>query len=239
MTYRALRRFRETDALLDRAREIEPDNALLLVQKVEAALAQGDPDAARRYLETLKVDATQPTVVNAWFNYYVSTQQVPAAVEMLRGLLEGEVMPRLAPQYRKALGVAESFAGNSVAAEMALMQARDELLALRREGDTSLTLSDAIVTASAFLKDKAGVDREAEALRNEIATDALIGPLLETTIAAARAQLGETDAAIAMLRELITKPGEDALTPALLRLDPRWNPLRADPRFQELAQARQ
>ena len=236
VTYRALRRFRETDALLDRAREIEPDNVELLAQKVESALAQGDPDAARRYLEPLTVDATQPTVVNAWLNYYNFARQFPEAIHMLRPLLAANASPRLTPQYRARLGIAESFAGNSAAAETALIQARDELLALRAEGDTSLTLADAMVTICAFLKAKACVDREASALRDEIATDALIGPLLERTIAAARAQLGETDAAITLLRELLNKPGEDAITPALLRLDPRWDPLRADPRFQELAQ---
>ena len=75
-------------------------------------------------------------------------------------------------------------------------------------------------------------------MREEIATDVLIGPILETTIAMARVRVGRTDMALASLKQLLGKPGEDAITPALLRLDPRWDPLRNDTRFQELCEAR-
>ena len=202
----------------------------LLTQKVEAALAQGDAEAARRYVERVPIDATQPTAINAWLKCYHLTRQSAAAAEMLRRLLAGEVPPRLAPQYRARLSVAEAFAGNASAADEARRQARDELLAVRSAGDTSLPFADDLVIVFAFLKDKAAVDAQAAALRDEIATDALVGPLLETTIAAARAQLGDTETAIAMLKDLLNKPGEDAITPALLRLDPLWDPLRSDPR---------
>jgi hypothetical protein len=53
-------------------------------------------------------------------------------------------------------------------------------------------------------------------------------------IAIARAQLGQADEAISILRDLLQKPGDDCITPALLRADPIWNPIRTDPRFHTL-----
>jgi len=74
---------------------------------------------------------------------------------------------------------------------------------------------------------------------NPIEKDALLGSAPIETLARVAAHLGEPDRAIAALQKLLSISyagafSEGPLTPALLRLDPMFDPLRNDPRFQKL-----
>ena len=63
--------------------------------------------------------------------------------------------------------------------------------------------------------------------------DPVEGPVKEERMANIYALLGDADHAIPILKRLLEIPY--IATPALLRLDPVWDQIRNDPRFQELA----
>jgi serine/threonine-protein kinase len=70
------------------------------------------------------------------------------------------------------------------------------------------------------------------------------GPTPTEVLARVTARFGEPDRAIAALQKILSIPyegllagGNVVLTPALLRLDPMFDPLRNDPRFQKLAES--
>jgi hypothetical protein len=86
----------------------------------------------------------------------------------------------------------------------------------------------------------AGLDEKDKALKQarqsvaDYATDALSKPLAEATLAIVQAQFGDIDSAIAALPHLLEVPNGE--TPGSLRINPLWDPLRNDPRFQKLCQ---
>jgi hypothetical protein len=74
--------------------------------------------------------------------------------------------------------------------------------------------------------------------------DRAAGPSLEENLALVQTICGENSRAISTLTQLLQTPYEGwvygtVITPALLRLDPIWDPLRADPAFQKLYEEKQ
>src|SRR5207237_350350 len=85
------------------------------------------------------------------------------------------------------------------------------------------------------------IEREMAAV--PIEKDLVDGPQPIEVLARVAARTGESDRAIGVLQKLLSMRyagpmlgGSVPLTPALLRLDPMFDPLRNDPRFQKLCE---
>ena len=138
------------------------------------------------------------------------------------------------------LGWAQEIAGDHVAAQKSWRQARSELEPFLKEQPDNFNVLTDLALTNMGLGDKAAALAFAERAiaANPIEKDATSGPSGIETLARVAARMGEPDRAIAALRKLLSVPAltdtAAPFTPALLRLDPMFDPLRNDSRFQEL-----
>ena len=143
------------------------------------------------------------------------------------------------------LGWAQEVAGDHAAAQQTWRKARSELEPFLKEQPENFVIIGDLALINAGLGDKAAALALAERAMATIPIekDAAYGPSAIEILARVAAQTGEPNRAIAALQKILSIPyfstlAENApLTPALLRLDPMFDPLRNDPRFQKLAQS--
>jgi tetratricopeptide (TPR) repeat protein len=132
-----------------------------------------------------------------------------------------------------ATGDFHRWSGDAAAARQDYQAAVD---ALRDDADSTHAGIDALrLSALAYsgLGDRQSALRYTERLAElPLSADAVNGAVGKESLARTLARLDETDAAIAVLEHVVKEPSQ--MTPQRLRLDPDFDTLRADPRFEKL-----
>jgi TolB-like protein/thioredoxin-like negative regulator of GroEL len=242
-TYVALRQFPAALKFIDRALDIAPADIAAIGRKAAIFQAMGQLELADAVLVKIRIDPNDAQSVGAVAGQLLLQHRYPAAIELLQSCLAKinatQVLDR--GQALFGLGELQRFAGEAVNAKASYSQSRELLEAgLRAQPDNAqLVYFLALIDAGLGERDVAmkEADRAIELL--PASKDALAGPYLEEVRARVLARFGEKDGAIAALQHLLTTPygiNGAPITPALLRLDPAWDNLRGDPRFQKLCE---
>jgi tetratricopeptide (TPR) repeat protein/predicted Ser/Thr protein kinase len=242
-TYMILRRFPEALAEVDRVLAWNPTNVGALSQKAEIFLATGNLRAAEPLLLTNpQLDPLVRAVCP------LSQRRYATAIEILSKALATETDRDTRNIEKLLLGLSQQRAGD-VAAARAIYQ--DAAQDLNRQLEKIAPDSFAAAQTHAFLgRAYAGLGEAASAIAegqkamalHRSSEDPVGGPVEEENMAQIYALLGDADHAIPILKRLLQIPHAGVIspiTPALLRIDPMWDQIRNDPRFQELVSEKQ
>ena len=230
-TYSGLRRFRDSErvanAAIARLRGAKPQ---LLIVKNEAAIGMGNLEEARSALDSIENKDDMDYQVARLSLYFIERDYSEAKEFAAKAADETKKVP----DFWLTLAAVAHAAGNVDEERQANAEAkRSALVALVPRPDDPNLLGQLAIA-------EAGLGESEEALRHarraaEIlppSVDAVLGPSCEMRLAQVLAMTGDRDGAFDKLGKLVKMPF--GLNHGDLKLDPMWDDLRNDPRFDRL-----
>jgi len=236
MTCMAVRRFTEALTSVDRVLALEPANTDALGLKARVFWATGDLQAVESLLANPGISPLDRSVQALLQRRYAAAKEILSnAVAADSELLD----PRR--DERLLLGLSQQRAGDVAAARATYQKAAQDfqrqLDKVARDSFKEAELHAALGLAYAGLGEAASAVAEGQKAMamHPTSKDPFEGPAQEENMAQIFALLGDADHMIPIVERLLRIPYAFAITPALLRLDPVWDQIRNDPRFQKLA----
>ena len=244
--YSDLRKFDAALKLCDRALDILPNDPDLMAFKAGIYQGQGNLEEAAKLLRDVNAENPSLVVFGAKVTQLRLERNLSEALRLLKARVAqyhfGAELEKGA--FTVFLAFAQHVAGDSAGAKTTAEQARNTMEPICKNQPDNDFAAACLSQAYAVLGDKNSALKEAEraiALKPS-AEYGGNSPGLNENLALIRTIIGENTGAISMLARLLEEPYWSAssslygtpVTPALLRLDPTWDALRADPAFRKL-----
>jgi TolB-like protein len=229
-----LRHYAEAGETADRGLALAPRSLGILETKVMLFLAQGDLGGARSVLSAAprKVDPKALVAYMATYNNltWVLDEEQQALLLRLPPSAFGD--DRLA--WGMSLAETASLRGVAGKARQYAEAARAAAKAQLRDAPEDATRHAFLGLALAFLghKEEAVKEGERGVALVPVAKDAYDGPYYQHQLARIYIRVGEPEKALDHLEPLLKIPY--VLSPGWLKIDPNFDPLRKNPRFQKL-----
>ena len=246
-TYTVVRQFPAALKLYDRALDIIPNDPDLMADKASIYQAEGNLQEAAKFLS----ENAQTPSRNAFITKITQLRLERNHSEAVQLLQARQTQFRYDSESQKAvdqlvLAWTQHLAGGTTGAKVTAKQARNTLGQLCKAQPDNSDLAGMLALANSFLGEKNSalneIQRAIMLLPN--AKDQVNGPAREEGLAVIQMTFSENSQAISTLTQLLQTPYigwfyGTPVTPALLRLDPLWDPLRGDPAFQKLCEEKQ
>ena len=238
LTYEATRNYAAADKVYRRAIEADPQavSVRLLLARLHVTW-KGDLAASEAILSEVPAKAqTEAETIMAWVSLHVLQRRYDEALALLDKRPAHEGQPEWMWQEAELAyrGMLHHEKGDEATARTFFESARRELQQRIATLPDYAKLHASLSQVLAYVGDKPGAIAAAERAMQVLpeSADAYDGPMIAIMAAQTFAQVGESDRALALIDHLLTNPS--ALSVPTLRLDPMWDPLRNDPRFEQL-----
>jgi TolB-like protein/Tfp pilus assembly protein PilF len=238
INYEAVRNYEAANKTFDRGLELAPDSFGLRGMKAKIAIEwKGDLSVGEKLLAQAPVGFDPEGVITeARVGIFIFQRKFAEALAVLQTLKQDTLHGENGSATPKALqeGVCYFFLNDKQKAREAMERARVFVEQQVRENPNNAGYHAQLATIFAALHRKEDAIREAKRATELLpeSKDAFDGPAMTVTLAQVYAWTGEIDQALQLVEHSLSTPA--GVTAPLLKLDPVWDPLRKDPRFQAL-----